>query len=76
MSLIERLPPVRGKYIEAAPLKDITWLRVGGPAQVLYLPADESDLARFLAETPDEIPVHVLGAGSNTLVPMAACAVS
>jgi UDP-N-acetylmuramate dehydrogenase len=68
LSLVSRLPPVRGKYIEAAPLADVTWLRVGGPAEVLYLPADESDLARFLAETPDEIPVHVLGAGSNTLV--------
>lgn len=67
-TLLSKLPPVRGKYIEAAPLKDVTWLRVGGPAEVMYLPADESDLARFLAETPDEIPVHVLGAGSNTLV--------
>lgn len=67
-SLVSRLPSVRGKYIEAAPLKDVTWLRVGGSAEVMYLPADESDLARFLAETPDEIPVHVLGAGSNTLV--------
>jgi len=67
-SLLSKLPPVRGKYIEAAPLCDITWLRVGGPAEVLFLPADESDLARFLAETPDEIPVHVMGAGSNTLV--------
>lgn len=68
MSVLAQLPPVRGKYIEAAPLKDITWLRVGGPADVLFIPADEADLARFLAETPDEIPVHVLGAGSNTLV--------
>ena len=68
MPLLEKLPPVRGKYIEAAPLKDITWLRVGGPADVLFIPADEADLARFLAETPDAIPVHVLGAGSNTLV--------
>lgn len=68
MTLITQLPPVRGKYIESAPLKDITWLRVGGPADVLFIPADEADLARFLAETPDEIPVHVLGAGSNTLV--------
>ena len=67
-NLLTQLPPVRGKYIEQAPLGDITWLRVGGPADVLYLPADEADLARFLAETPDEIPVHVLGAGSNTLV--------
>jgi UDP-N-acetylmuramate dehydrogenase len=68
LSLLKKLPPVRGKYIEAASLADVTWLRVGGPADVLYLPADESDLARFLAETPTDIPVHVLGAGSNTLV--------
>ena len=68
MTLLAKLPDVRGKYVEAAPLKDITWLRVGGPADVLFLPADEVDLARFLAETPDDIPVHVLGAGSNTLV--------
>jgi len=68
MSLISRLPPVRGKLIENAPLSEITWLRVGGPADVLYLPADEADLARFLAETSRDIPVHVLGACSNTLV--------
>ncbi|MEN0651491.1 MULTISPECIES: UDP-N-acetylmuramate dehydrogenase [Hyphobacterium] len=67
-SLISCLPQVRGKYVENAPLADVTWLRVGGPAQVLYLPADEADLARFLAETPEEIPVTILGAGSNTLV--------
>ena len=68
MSLVDRLPSVRGKYIEQAPLKDLTWLRVGGPADVLYVPADEADLSRFLAETPEDVPVHVLGAGSNTLV--------
>jgi UDP-N-acetylmuramate dehydrogenase len=68
VSLLDRLPPVRGKYVEGAPLKDITWLRVGGPADVLFLPADEADLAHFLSETPQDIPVHVLGAGSNTLV--------
>jgi UDP-N-acetylmuramate dehydrogenase len=68
IDLLSRLPPVRGKLIENAPLSDITWLRVGGPADVLFLPADEADLARFLAETPRDIPVHVLGAGSNTLV--------
>ena len=68
MTLLSRLPPVRGKLIEAAPLADITWLRVGGPAEVLFIPADEADLARFLGETPLDIPVHVLGAGSNTLV--------
>jgi len=67
-SLLPRLPQVRGKYVENAPLADITWLRAGGPAQVLFLPADEADLARFLAETPGDISVRVLGAGSNTLV--------
>ena len=66
--LIDRLPEVRGKLVEDAPLKDVTWLRVGGPARVLFMPADEADLAKFLAETPRDIPVHVLGAGSNTLV--------
>lgn len=66
-SIKQLLPEVRGKLIENAPLKDITWLRVGGPAQVLFIPADETDLARFLAETPRDIDVHVLGAGSNTL---------
>lgn len=68
MTLLSRLPPVRGKVIENAPLADITWLRVGGPAEVLFIPADEADLARFMGETPLDIPVHVLGAGSNTLV--------
>jgi UDP-N-acetylmuramate dehydrogenase len=68
LTLLSRLPPVRGKVIENAPLADITWLRVGGPAEVLFIPADEADLARFMGETPLDIPVHVLGAGSNTLV--------
>jgi len=67
-SLLDRLPQVRGKLIENASLSDITWLRVGGPAQILFLPADAADLARFLAETPRDIDVRVLGAGSNTLV--------
>lgn len=68
MSLIDQLAPVRGRLIENARLADITWLRVGGPADVLFIPADEADLAHFLSATPDRIPVHVLGAGSNTLV--------
>jgi UDP-N-acetylmuramate dehydrogenase len=68
MTLINRLPAVRGKLIEKAPLADMTWLRVGGPAEILFLPADETDLAHFLAETPEDIPIHILGAGSNTLV--------
>ncbi|MGX6648327.1 UDP-N-acetylmuramate dehydrogenase [Maricaulaceae bacterium MS644] len=67
-SLTHRLPDVRGKYLENALLSEISWLRVGGPAQVLYMPADEADLARFLAETPRDIEVRVIGAVSNTLV--------
>jgi len=67
-SLLDRLPSVRGRLIENASLADITWLRVGGPAQVLFLPADATDLARFLATIPHDIEVRVLGAGSNTLV--------
>ncbi len=67
-SIADRLPPVRGKLIENAPLAPYTWLRVGGPAQVLFLPADEADLARFLAERFEDIPVFVMGVGSNLLV--------
>jgi UDP-N-acetylmuramate dehydrogenase len=67
-SLIDRLPEVRGKYIASASMSEISWLRVGGPAEVLYLPADEADLSRFLAETPRDIDVRVFGALSNTLV--------
>ncbi|MGD2132684.1 MAG: UDP-N-acetylmuramate dehydrogenase [Maricaulaceae bacterium] len=64
----DRLPEVRGKLIENAPLGAATWFRVGGPAQVLFLPADEADLAQFLAATPTDIPVTVLGAASNVIV--------
>lgn len=46
-SLIERLPPVRGRLSAAAPLAQATWFRVGGPAEVLFKPADVADLAGF-----------------------------
>ncbi len=64
----ENLPTVRGKYVENADLSALTWFRVGGPADVLFMPADEDDLAYFLKETPEDIPVHVMGVGSNLLV--------
>ena len=67
-SIAHRLPAVRGQLIENAPLANATWLRVGGPAQALFLPADEEDLAAFLTETPSDISVTVLGAASNMLV--------
>ncbi len=62
------LPCVRGKLVPDAPLAPYTWFRVGGPADVLFLPADEEDLAGFLAALPPEVPVTVLGVGSNVIV--------
>lgn len=67
-ALLARLPFVRGKLIADAPLAASTWFRVGGVADVLFKPADEEDLALFLAQTPVEIPVTVMGVASNTLV--------
>jgi UDP-N-acetylmuramate dehydrogenase len=66
--LLKRLPPVRGRLEANAPLADLTWFRVGGPAEVLFTPLDEADLAEFLANTPASIPVYVIGVGSNLLV--------
>jgi UDP-N-acetylmuramate dehydrogenase len=66
--LIDRLPKVRGRLSEEAPLASITWFRVGGPAEVMFRPADVDDLAQFLAEKPADVPVTVIGVGSNLLV--------
>ena len=66
--LIARLAEVRGRLIPNAVLCNLTWFRVGGPAEVLFMPADEDDLARFLAQCPSEISLSVIGAGSNLLV--------
>jgi UDP-N-acetylmuramate dehydrogenase len=62
------MPHLRGRLSANAPLADITWFRVGGPAQVLFAPADEADLSYFLKELPDDVPIHVIGLGSNLLV--------
>ncbi|MEE2693070.1 MAG: UDP-N-acetylmuramate dehydrogenase [Pseudomonadota bacterium] len=62
------LPPVRGRYVERADMSAITWFRVGGPADVLFTPADEADLADFLKKTSADIPVYPVGVGSNLLV--------
>lgn len=67
-NLIDRLPTVRGTYTANAPLNKATWFRVGGPAEVLFRPEDEADLANFLAGKPDDVPVTLLGIGSNLLV--------
>ncbi len=68
MRLMDRLPPVRGRLTERAPLDRITWFRVGGPAEVMFRPADPADLAGFLAARPADVPVTVLGVGSNVLI--------
>lgn len=68
MSWRDRLPDVRGRLLRDEPLAPFTWLRVGGPADVLFLPADEADLSGFLAALDPATPVTPLGVGSNTLV--------
>ena len=67
-SLIDRLPPVRGRLTENADLSKVTWFRVGGPAEVLFRPVDADDLADFLRGTPADVPLTVMGVGSNLLV--------
>ena len=62
------LPPVRGTYAENAPLKDLVWFRAGGPAEVLFRPSDVDDLATFLYARPDDLPITVMGVGSNLLI--------
>ena len=66
--LAERLPRVRGRYDVMADLGRMTWFRVGGPAEVLFAPADTEDLAHFLKGKPEDVPLSVVGLGSNMLV--------
>lgn len=62
------LPAVKGRYKEGTLLKNLTWFRVGGPADILFKPESTEDLSTFLATKPQELNVHILGAGSNLLV--------
>ncbi len=66
--LISRLPPARGRLAANAPIGPLTWFRVGGPAEVMFRPADRDDLANFLAALPSDVPVTAIGVGSNLLV--------
>ncbi len=66
--LTTRLPQVRGRLQPQFSLRDLTWFRVGGPAEVLFTPADTEDLSSFLAQVDAVIPVTVIGVGSNLLV--------
>jgi UDP-N-acetylmuramate dehydrogenase len=63
-----RMPGLRGRLIANQPLAELTWFRVGGPAQALFSPQDEQDLATLLAQLPAEVPVTVIGLGSNLIV--------
>lgn len=62
------LPETRGTLTQNRPLADLTWLRVGGPADWLFQPADEADLAAFLAALDPRLPVFPIGVGSNLIV--------
>jgi UDP-N-acetylmuramate dehydrogenase len=62
------MPHLRGRLLANQPLAELTWFRVGGPAQVFFTPADEDDLAYFLAHLSRELPVYVVGVGSNLIV--------
>ena len=62
------MPELRGRLLGNESLAPLTWFRVGGPAQVLFTPADEEDLAYFLARLPTDVPVYTIGVGSNLIV--------
>src|SRR5215210_8078022 len=63
-----RMPQLRGRLLANQSLAELTWFRVGGPAQVLFMPEDEEDLAYLFAHLPEEIPSTVIGLGSNLIV--------
>ncbi len=64
----DRLKEIRGRITPNAEMDKITWFRAGGPAAALYQPADEADLAAFLKAVPEEVPLTIVGIGSNLLV--------
>src|SRR3984893_1699916 len=63
-----RMPDLRGRLIANQALAELTWFRVGGPAQMLFIPDHEEDLAYFLARLPPDIPLTAIGLGSNLIV--------
>jgi UDP-N-acetylmuramate dehydrogenase len=67
-ALRSKAPQLRGRLVPNQSLAELTWFRVGGPAQVLFMPEDEEDLASMLAGLPAEIPVTSIGLGSNLIV--------
>jgi UDP-N-acetylmuramate dehydrogenase len=67
-TLKSAMPDLHGRLLANQPLAELTWFRVGGPAQVLFMPEDEADLSYFLSNLPAEIDVTVIGLGSNLIV--------
>jgi UDP-N-acetylmuramate dehydrogenase len=67
-TLVALMPDLRGKLLAGQSLADLAWFRVGGPAEALFSPADEDDLAYFLGKLPAETPLYPIGLGSNLLV--------
>lgn len=67
-TLLSRMPAVRGRLTANEPLAQSTWFRVGGPAEILFKPADADDLAHFLKNLPSDVPVTVLGVASNVII--------
>jgi UDP-N-acetylmuramate dehydrogenase len=67
-ALKKAMPDLRGRLLTNQPLAELTWFRVGGPAQVLFMPEDEADLSYFLTDLPDGTEVTVIGLGSNLIV--------
>jgi UDP-N-acetylmuramate dehydrogenase len=63
-----QMPRLRGRLLPNQSLAELTWFRVGGPAQIVFMPEDEGALSYFLANLPSEIPVTVIGLGSNLIV--------
>jgi UDP-N-acetylmuramate dehydrogenase len=66
--LKSRMPKLRGRLLSDQPIAELTWFRVGGPAQVLFMPEDEADLSYFLSNLPADMAVVVIGLGSNLIV--------
>lgn len=66
-------PVPKGRLSRARPLSELTWLRVGGPADYLFQPADIEDLQAFLRELPAQTPVFPMGVGSNLIVRDGGC---
>jgi UDP-N-acetylmuramate dehydrogenase len=67
-AIAANMPELRGRLAANQPLAPFTWFRVGGPAEVLFSPADEADLSYFLKNLPPDVPVTTIGLGSNLIV--------